>query len=32
MKSFLIYLNMLEKYELSDIRADEYVLEELRKI
>lgn len=32
MKSFLIYLNMLEKHELSDIRADEYVLDELRKI
>ena len=32
MKSFLIYLNMLEKHEMDDIRADEYVLNELRKI
>ena len=32
MKSFLIYLNMLEKHELSDIHADEYALDELRKI
>tara|TARA_X000001382_G_scaffold64106_1_gene44380 strand:+ start:4552 stop:4914 length:363 start_codon:yes stop_codon:yes gene_type:complete len=32
MKSFLIYLNMLEKHELSDVRADEHVLDVLRKI
>lgn len=32
MKSFLIYLNMLEKHELSDVQANEHVLDVLRKI
>ena len=32
MKSFLIYLNMLEKHELKDVRSDENVFEILRKI
>ena len=32
MKSFLIYLNMLEKHELKDVRSDETVSETLRKI
>ena len=32
MKSFLIYLNMLDRHELSDVRADEFVLNELGKI
>ena len=32
LKSFLIYLNMLEKHELKDVRSDENVFEILRKI
>tara|TARA_E500000318_G_scaffold56861_1_gene52877 strand:- start:168 stop:530 length:363 start_codon:yes stop_codon:yes gene_type:complete len=32
MKSFLIYLNILEKHELSNIQTDEYALDVLRKI
>ena len=32
LKSFLIYLNMIQENELKEIEHDNYVLEELRKI
>ena len=32
MKSFLVYLNMIEKHELTDVQHDEHALEILRGI
>ena len=32
LKSFLLYLNMIQENELKDIEHDEFVLQELRKI